>query len=216
MSRRTLARSSLLTFAAQPWTLFEDDPGAGGGGGGGTGAPQVNEHGYPDATPIAEMSAEHQAAYWKHQSRKHEQRASSAPDAAELERLRAAEAELATRKAAEMSETERVQAEKAAAEAAAATAKADAEAAQRKALLLEIALDKGLTTAQVNRLQGSTKEELEADADAYLAELGQTASQGGGNSGGASSRSGGNRGSDVGNSGGVSTGAERFRQKHAK
>lgn len=37
---------------------------------------------------------------------------------------------------------------------------------------LEIALEKGLTLAQSKRLAGSTREELEADAAAYKAELG--------------------------------------------
>ena len=37
---------------------------------------------------------------------------------------------------------------------------------------LEIALDKGLTKAQAKRLAGSTREELEADADAYIEEHG--------------------------------------------
>jgi hypothetical protein len=210
MLRRTLARHNLLTLAREPWTLYEDDPGAGGGGGA-TGAPQVNEHGYPDATPIAEMSAEHQAAYWKHQSRKHEQRASAAPDAAELERLRAAEAELATRKAAELTETERLQAERDAAAAEAATAKATAEAATRRALVLEVAAEKGLTPAQSARLQGSTKEELEADADALLSMFG--------NAGAGQTpppRVGGPRGGDVNAITTVSAGAERYRQKHGK
>ncbi|MFB7115748.1 hypothetical protein [Streptomyces sp. NPDC056291] len=210
MPRRTLARNSLLTFAAQPWNLFEDDPTAGGGGGGGGGT-SVNEHGYPDATPVADMTSEHQVAYWKHHARKHEAAAKSAPDAAELERLRAAEAELATRKAAEMSDAERVQAEKEAAQTAAATAKAEAEAATRKALLLEIALDKGLTPAQAARLQGSSKEELEADADELTKLFGSN-----GNGGGNSSRSGGSRGSDVGNTTTVTAGAERYRQKYGK
>jgi hypothetical protein len=73
MHRRTLARrNSLLTFAAQPWTLFEDDP---------NGRrwwrwwhATVNEHGYPDGKPVAEMTPEHQVAYWKHHARKHEAR----------------------------------------------------------------------------------------------------------------------------------------------
>lgn len=39
---------------------------------------------------------------------------------------------------------------------------------------LEIALEKGLTLAQSKRLAGSTREELEADAVAYKAELGGT------------------------------------------
>lgn len=213
MHRRTLPRRNpLLTFAAQPWTLFEDDPTAGGGGGGG--GTTVNEHGYPDATPVADMTSEHQVAYWKHHARKHEAAAKSAPDAAELERLRAAEAELATRKAAELTETERLQKERDDAAAEAATAKAERDAAARKALVLEIAADKGLTTAQAARLQGSTKEELEADADALKTLFGGVGN--GGNSGG-SHRSGGNRGGDVGSGAkDVNAGADLYRQRHAK
>ncbi|MFJ4768455.1 hypothetical protein ACIP88_04960 [Streptomyces uncialis] len=210
MPKRTRARLALLTFASQPWTLHDDDPNAGGGGGG---APAVNEHGYPDGTPTADMSAEHQVAYWKHHARKHEQRASQAPDAAELERLRAADAELATRKAADLSETERLQKERDDAAALAAANAATAAAATAELLRVQVAADKGLTVAQAKRLQGSTKEELEADADALKAEFGQTGNQ---DSAGGSSRSGGARGSDVGGTKSVSTGAERYRSKHGK
>lgn len=44
--------------------------------------------------------------------------------------------------------------------------------AQADAAKFEIALDKGLTKSQAKRLQGSTREELEADADELLADLG--------------------------------------------
>jgi len=44
-------------------------------------------------------------------------------------------------------------------------------AAESKALRLEIALEKGLTLKQANRLSGTTKEELLADADDFLADL---------------------------------------------
>lgn len=44
---------------------------------------------------------------------------------------------------------------------------------------LEIALEKGLTKAQALRLHGDTREDLEADADAYLEENGITAGSGG-------------------------------------
>ncbi|MFD4234316.1 hypothetical protein [Streptomyces sp. NPDC058542] len=148
-------------------------------------------------------------AYWKHHARKHEAASKAGPDAAELERLRAADAELATRKAAELSDVERVQAEKATAEQAAASARADADAAVKRALLLEVAMSKSLTPAQAARLQGSTKEELEADADALLKDFAPT-------SGGTTHRVGGDRGSDVGGGSSVATGAERFRQKHGK
>lgn len=47
--------------------------------------------------------------------------------------------------------------------------------AERRALdaeRLEVALDKGLTRTQAKRLVGSTREELEADADELIADLG--------------------------------------------
>jgi hypothetical protein len=210
MPRRTLPRRNLLTLDTQPWTVYNDDPSAGGGGGGG---PQVNEHGYPDNTPTADMTPEHQAAYWKHHARKHEQRANAAPDAVELERLRAAEAELNTRKAADLTETQRLQAEKDAAEAARVAAEAARDAAVAAALRVQVAAEKGLSPAQADRLRGSTKEELEADAEALKAAFGPP--QGGGH--GAANRSGGPRGSDAG--GGAkttATGAELYRQRHGK
>jgi DNA repair exonuclease SbcCD ATPase subunit len=77
------------------------------------------------------------------------------------ERLKAFEEAEAKRKESEMSETEK--------------AVARAEAAEKRATELEfeklrsdIARDKGLTAAQAKRLQGSTKEELEADAEDLL------------------------------------------------
>nr|WSW58507.1 hypothetical protein OG513_07865 [Streptomyces sp. NBC_00998] len=209
MTKRTRARSALLTFEAQPWNLFENEPGTGGGGGGGT---AVNEHGYPDNTATADMTPEHQVAYWKHHARKHEQRANSAPDAAELERLRAAEAELSTRKAAEMSETQRLQAEKDAAEVARAAAEAAAASATAELLRTQVATAKSLTPAQAVWLQGSTKEELEASADKLLSDFATPQ----GNGSGGSTRSGGPRGGEVGGTKSVATGAELYRQRHGK
>ena len=218
MNRRALARrNSLLTFMSQPWTLCEEG-GAGGGGAGGGGAgnqgPQLNEHGYPDATPVADMAPEQAAAYWKHQSRKHEARANAVPTATELETLRAAAAELATRKAAEMSETQRLQAEADTAKAEAAQAKADAVKAAADVLRLSVAASKSLTPEQAARLQGSTREELEADADALKALF---APAGTGNGTGTAPRSGGNRGNDVnGGKPTTATGAELYRARHGK
>lgn len=58
------------------------------------GGPALNEHGYPDNTPWRQMPAEQQAAYWRHQSRRHEARANAAADyddvKAERDRLKAA------------------------------------------------------------------------------------------------------------------------------
>ncbi|MEW1551356.1 hypothetical protein [Streptomyces tsukubensis] len=213
MPRRTFARRNLLTFSAHPWTLHEDDP-EGGGGGGGTGVPQLNEHGYPDSTPVADMSAEQQAAYWKHHARKHEARANSAPSADELKRLRDRDAALKQREDADLSDSERATQEREALAQERDTATASVTSLTDENARLRVALEKGLTLAQAGRLSGSTAEELAADADAYLAEIGQ--------SGGAvqtaeastQQRSGGNRGSDVGNSGSVTSGADRYRQKH--
>ncbi|MER6485751.1 hypothetical protein ABT264_19610 [Streptomyces virginiae] len=157
------------------------------------------------------MSTAHQVAYWKHHARKHEARANAAPDSAELERLRAADAELTTRKTAELSETERLQKERDDALAEAAAERARTEAATASALRLQVAADKGLTPAQATRLQGATKEELEADADELLSAFGPVTPAPG------TPRSGGPRGSDAG--GGATTtatGAELYRQRHGK
>lgn len=53
----------------------------------------------------------------------------------------------------------------------AANEKTRADKAEARAMRLEVAHDKGLTSAQANRLVGTTKEELEADADELLAQF---------------------------------------------
>jgi hypothetical protein len=216
MPRRTLARrNALLTFAAQPWNLFEDDPGAGAGGGGaGSGASTVNEHGFPDGKPVADMEPAHQVAYWKHHARKHEARANAAPDAAELERLRAADAELNTRKSAELTETQRLQKERDDAAALAATNAATAAAATAELLKLKVLGEKELTPAHAPFITGTTREELEASADAFKALVPNGTGSG---SGDGTPRSGGNRGGDVGGSTKtVAAGADLYRARHAK
>lgn len=65
------------------------DGGDGGNGGddgkngtaGGTGdEPKLNEHGFPDKTPVKDMAVEHQAAYWRYHAQKHETRVKSMGD----------------------------------------------------------------------------------------------------------------------------------------
>ncbi|MFB8071138.1 hypothetical protein [Streptomyces californicus] len=174
--------------------------------------PSVNEHGYPDATPVAEMATEHQVAYWRHHARKHEKRADGAPDSAELERLRQADEELKRRQASELTDAERLQAEKDAAETARQAAERERDEARAEALRITVAASKGLTPKQAARLQGSTKEELEADADELLQDFAPSTlgtppppPQGG------------NRGGDVGGSTRTAaSGAELYRQRHGK
>lgn len=47
----------------------------------------------------------------------------------------------------------------------------EAEAAKAKALRYEVAAAKGVPLTQAHRLQGATKEDLEADAEAFLKDL---------------------------------------------
>lgn len=87
---------------------------------------------------------------------------------------KALEAERTQRKAAEKelakyrkAEADRADADKSEAEKRAAAEQRAADAEMR-ATRLEVAHEKGLTPAQAKRLVGSTKEELEADADEIL------------------------------------------------
>jgi len=54
----------------------------------------------------------------------------------------------------------------------ATTLETELTTAQANAIRFEIALDKGLTKSQAKRLVGSTREELEADAEELLTDLG--------------------------------------------
>lgn len=66
--------------------------------------PAPTDPGFPADTPVAEMTADQQLAYWKHQSRKHERRADERKD---YDQLKAAADELAALKAASQTEAER-------------------------------------------------------------------------------------------------------------
>lgn len=78
--------------------------------------------------------------------------------------LKAAKAELAKFRKAEQ---DKADADKSEAEKRTA-AEQRAEAAELRATRLEVAHEKGLTPAQAKRLVGTTREELEADADEIL------------------------------------------------
>jgi hypothetical protein len=84
--------------------------------------------------------------------------------ATERDARKAAEKELAKYRKAE---ADRAEADKTEAEKRAA-AEERAQAAELRATRLEVAHEKGLTAAQAKRLVGTTREELEADADEVL------------------------------------------------
>lgn len=136
------------------------------------------DKGFPDNTPVVEMSAEQQIAYWMHKARKHEDRV-KALNPNEIEQLRTKAAEFDKLTDAQKSEVEK--------------ARERAEAAERKAaeietraIRAEVAAAKGVP---VELLAGTTKEEMEAAADKLLAFRGQKPPADFG---------GGDRGSDVG------------------
>lgn len=144
----------------------DDDPAAGKGegakGGAGAGgdtdtddeddAGSDTDDGKKGKDPAAE------AAKWKALARKHEGQAkANAAAAAKLKEIEDAgktETQKAADKAAELERRA-----------------ADAET---RALRYEVAAEKGLTISMAKRLVGTTKEEIEADADELLAELGKS------------------------------------------
>lgn len=67
--------------------------------------------GYPANTPVVEMTAPQQAAYWKAQSRKHESRVKALGTPEEIKAWREASSELEKLRRASMGETERAVAE---------------------------------------------------------------------------------------------------------
>lgn len=104
---------------------------------------------------------------WKALARENEKRAKANADAAK--RLQELED-------GQKSELEKLQGAQRAAEQRAAEA-------EQKAMRLEVAVSKGLTPAQAKRLVGTTQEELEADADEFLASIkpaGDSGDEGGG------------------------------------
>lgn len=118
------------------------------------GSDPAGGEGGPD-TGAADPDWKAEAEKWKAMARKHESQAKANADAAKR---------LKEREDAEKSETERAQERIAEAERKAAEAEA-------KVLRAEVAAAKGLSLAMARRLQGTTREELEADADELLTEF---------------------------------------------
>lgn len=98
-------------------------------------------------------AVEDDTAKWKAMARKHEREA------------KALQKQLADIEAAKLTDLERAQQE-------AKQSAQRAEEAEMRAMRIEVAAAKGLSPAQAKRLVGSTREELEADADEIVAEFG--------------------------------------------
>ncbi|WP_141703731.1 hypothetical protein [Planobispora rosea] len=132
-------------------------------------AASVGERGYPENTPVADMTAEQQAAYWKAHARKHEDRLKAidiTPE--ELARLREADAEMQKLADASRTDMERIEARAIAAEQRVA-------AMEPELLRLQAAVKAGLPAevstkllAASRRIVGTTAEEYEADAADYF------------------------------------------------
>jgi hypothetical protein len=105
----------------------------------------------PEPEPDKDWKAE--AAKWKALARKHEDQAKANADAAK--RLK------------ELEDADKTEIQKLSDLAAEAQKRADMAEAQL--LRIQVAMAKGLTEAQAKRLVGTTREELEADADELIA-----------------------------------------------
>ena len=132
-------------------------------------ASQAGDRGYPENTPVADMTAEQQAAYWRTHARKHEDRLKAidvTPE--ELTRLRAADAEMQKLADASRTDMERI-------EARATAAEQKLAATEPELLRLQAAIKAGLPAevstkllAAARRIVGASAEEYEADAVDYF------------------------------------------------
>lgn len=113
----------------------------------------------PAATPEAPVTPAQDTTDWKAEARKWESRSKENASAAQ----KLADIEESQKSDLQKSEDRAARAEKLAADSA-----SDATRAR-------VALEKGLTPAQEKRLIGSTREELLADADVLLTDLGKSA-----------------------------------------
>lgn len=110
----------------------------------------------PKPDPKSETDPAAEVEKWKALARKNEAQAKANAEAA--------------KKLKELEDAGKTEVEKLSAERD--THKGRADSAELALVRLEVALEKGLTKGQAKRLVGSTREELETDADELLAELG--------------------------------------------
>jgi hypothetical protein len=210
--------------------FFPPDPplegGGGTGGGGGSGAPAGesgaggaggsgaagDDRGYPQGTPVAEMTDAQQAAYWKFHSRKHEDQVRALGDTAELRRKAEAWDKHEAENATEI-ERARREGEEAGKAAVTATHRAElAEFALRGALsgLEDGKRDAVLAAVDFAKFVGDNGRPDETKIKAFVATVASPPSSAGDTGGG----HGGHRPPGKGSS--LASGAERYAERHGK
>lgn len=110
----------------------------------------VGEHGFPESTPLVEMTAEQREAYWRHHARRHEDTVKARAD---YDELKAKAAEFDKLQAAQMSEQQRAVAEAEQRARTAVLGEAGPKAAEA-ALRIALQLAKGLDKTEVDRIVG--------------------------------------------------------------
>lgn len=197
--------------------------GNGGAGDNGAGAQGGNEPDFPPNTPVAEMTDKQAAAYWKHQSRKHEARAGQRADYDEIKKKAdeydalAAASRTEQERAVETAKNEGAEAARAEERSKAAVRVVDAEMRAAGAA-------RGVTTEQLapllepldrTKFLTDTGEVDMEKVTSYVAGI-QPAGESGNNGGKPTPKLGQGRRDTSGAKPSVSTGAERYAERHKK
>lgn len=126
-------------------------------------SPAAGPDGFPPSTPVADMAPEQQAAYWRHQAKKHE-KAYKAFGQTSPEQVKAMAAQLA-----EIEDSQKTEQQRLADRLAAAEQRATQAEIGRARLVAAAAYN--LPASLLEKLGGSTEDEIEASAEAIASEL---------------------------------------------
>ncbi len=125
--------------------------------------PAVGSDGFPVNTPVADMAPEHQAAYWRHHARAHEKRAKAfgqySPDQVKAMADRIAEIE----------DSQKTEQQRLADRLAAAEQRAQQAEIGRARLMA--AATYNVPASMLDRIGGSTEDEINEAAEAIAAEI---------------------------------------------
>jgi hypothetical protein len=161
------------------------------------------DKGFPENTPVDQMQPEQQAAYWKHQARKHEDRSKRAPSQAELDELKRKAVEFDKVEQANKSELERANDKSAALEK-------DLAEFRVKELRQRAAREVGLSLEDADFITAADLETAKDQATRLKERIGT------GTNGSGSSFQQGYQGDRNQTTSSVASGRELYRDKHAK